>query len=115
MLLYKVSKKYPRGPEQMLAKFNELSDAKQFAAAKLEQDRLLRVNASYLIHEGHDLIETLGEDSATASATSTSSASSSASGKATTQVFSPSPFQVAPRPGGMPPSSFKDVEDDKKK
>lgn len=114
MLPYKVAKKYLKGPEQLVAKFDSLNDAKEFISAKIEQDNLLRVNTAYLIYDMGELIETIQGGTETGSGSG--GGQQGQTGQQTTkQAFSPSPMQTSPRPPGMPPSSFKDIEDDKKK
>jgi hypothetical protein len=113
MLQYKVTKKYQRGAEQEIAKFYERADAQLFIDARLELDAGLRMAVAYYLYDHGELMEEFG-----AGANPTGGASqSSSSTQTSSQVFSPSPFAVAPRPGGMPPSSFKDInnKDDEKK
>jgi hypothetical protein len=104
MLAYKVCKKYLRGSEQEIGRFLELNDAKLFIQAKLESDAGYKVEVTYLLYDFDDLVEEC------AAGSQHSAGGSSQSGQqAQTQSFSPSPLQVAPRPSGMPPSSFKDI------
>ncbi len=115
MLHYKVTKKYQRGPEQAIAKFHNLDDAKLFIEAKLEWDQRYKVEVNYILYDFDDVLEEYGSGSATSGG-----ASSQGQGAQQTnsQVFSPSPLQMAPRPGSVPYSSFKDVkksDDDEKK
>jgi hypothetical protein len=113
--MYKVSKKYMRGPEQVLAQFKEVADAKEFVKIKLEQDAGMKVQASYLLYEGSDLLETLDAGSTGVDSSGSGTSTGTGSAKTGTLAFSPTPFQVTPKPGGLPPSSFRDLEDDKKK
>lgn len=111
MLPYKVTKKYARGPEQAIAQFFELNDARNFIHSKQEIDARMKVTVIYSLYDMGELMEESGgEGSGTRSATPQSQGSSPSSA----QVFSPSPLQVAPRPGGMPPSSYRDVDDKNK-
>jgi hypothetical protein len=110
MLPYKVAKQYVKGPETETARFDTLNDAKSFISAKLEEDAALRVAVTYNLYEMGELMESFGQgDTAGASAQSQGGQQ-----QASRQSFSPSPLQTTLRPNGMPPSSFKDVDDKKK-
>jgi hypothetical protein len=108
MLIYKIAKKYSKGPEQVVAKFNDIKEAKSYINQKLQEDMNLKVVTSYLLYDMGDLIETI--DQSSVSTTDDASGQQAGSG----QRFSPSPLQTNPRPGGMPPSSFKDEDDQNK-
>jgi hypothetical protein len=119
MLPFKVAAKYGRGPEQLVAKFNNLDEAKEYISSKLEKDSQLRVNVTYLLYDMGELAETFEPGSgAGAGAQGGSGAASGAGGQQQSSGFRPSPLQTSPRPSGMPPSSFKDLikdsSDDKK-
>lgn len=117
MLPYKVAKQYLKGPEQLVAKFDSLIDAKKFIAEKMEEDAAMRVNAAYLLYDTGELMETFkgGGESGSSTGSSTAGGQQTQGGKASGQSFSPSPLQTSLRPSGMPISSFKDTEGDKKK
>ncbi|MDR3490699.1 MAG: hypothetical protein P4M12_01490 [Gammaproteobacteria bacterium] len=110
MLPYKVTKRYQRGAEQSLARFQEQDDAKLFIQAKLEWDANYKVNASYQLYDFDDLIEEFSQDQSAAGEATSQGQGTQQTSK---QVFSPSPLQMAPRPGSVPYSSFKDVKDTK--
>ncbi|MDR3478029.1 MAG: hypothetical protein P4M14_08385 [Gammaproteobacteria bacterium] len=108
MLIYRVAKKYSKGPEQVVARFNDIKEAKIYINQQLQADIALKVVTSYLLYDMGDLIETL--DQSSVSGVDDSGGQQAGSG----QRFSPSPLQTNPRPGGMPPSSFKDEDDHNK-
>jgi len=109
MLTYKVGAKYAKGPEKLIAKFDQVNEAKEYIQAKLEKDAALRVSITYLLYDMGELMESFAQGDQ-------GGASSSGGGQsqASAQNFRPSPLQTAPRPPGVPPSSFKDEKDDSK-
>ncbi|GEM_PF-2194262 len=110
MLPYKVTKKYQRGVEQSVAQFQDQDDAKLFIEAKMQWDATYKVNATYQLYDFDDLME---EFSQQGNSSNEDSSQGQGSQQSSQQVFSPSPLQMAPRPGGIPYSSFKDVKDSK--
>lgn len=111
-MVYKVTKKYARGPENEVGKFKTLNEAEQCIQEKLAEDAAMRVEAIYCLYEGFDLVEAF-DQSKLKDTSSTNEADTSSSQKSSGARFSPSPLNTAPRPPGMPPSSWKD-EDNKK-
>lgn len=108
MLIYTVARKYAKGPEQQIGEFANVEEAKIFINQKLLEDRHFKVMASYLLYDLGDLVETFDQGSVIEPLSSGGQQASSG------QQFSPSPLQTNLRPGGLPPSSFKD-DDDKAK
>jgi hypothetical protein len=95
--------------------FTKETDALKFIQDKLKEDILFKVNATYCLYEGADLMrEFTQDDAAAAPASKDAPTGSSASGAGSRSSFTPTPFNNAPRPPGMPHSWIKD-EDDKKK
>jgi hypothetical protein len=109
MLPFKVTKKYARGPsEDDVALFKKQDDATDFIRMALTRNANgLKENINYLLYDSGELLETFDANSAEAS-------QGGSQQKTSTQAFRPSPLQTAPRPSGMPPSSFKDVDDKNK-
>src|SRR5579872_734689 len=108
-MLYKVMKQYARGSNTLVAEFNNTNDAKLYIQTKLAEDARLKVKATYQLLEGMDVLEEFSEAADTSS--SSDSSGSSAAGSGQRSSFQPTPFNMAPRPAGIPHSSFK--EDDK--
>lgn len=110
---YKVLEQYPKGSEQPCATFKNLEDAKMFMQNKVDYFRQMNVNVKFLLYRGFDLIEEL-------STTENSGGSSSSSGAGQGQQqtsgvnFKPTPFNMAPRPTGMPPKWVTDNDDEGK-
>lgn len=113
MLAFKVAQKFQRGPEQTIGQFKDEADAKIFIESKLKADTVYNMNASYLLYDFGDLMEEYLPGTVQSSE---EEATSQGAGQGNSQVFSPSPFQMAPKPSSMPPSSFKDLlkKDDEK-
>ena len=110
--MYKVTKKYGTGSELEQGKFRSEPEARKFIADNIIQDVIMKVRAIYMIYEGMDLLESIDSDSYEAAAPSEDASSA---GKGSSQSFNPSPLQMSPRPGGVPPSSFKDDKQTKDK
>ena len=114
MLIYKVAAKYQKGPETIVAKFEKLEECKNFIKNKLLDDISLKVNVIYNLYELGELVGSFDQSSV-----STGDAENSGGGQgqqqSSTQRFSPNPLQTNLRPGGIPPSSFVDDDDSKKK
>lgn len=108
MLPYKVTKKYEKGPEQLFAKFEKSSDAKQYIQFKLEEDAGLRLNIIYSLYELGELMGTFDQASQNVAPSGASSQTSSNAARLT-------PLQTTLRPTGMPFSSFNDAKEEGKK
>ncbi len=116
MLMYKVAKKYMKGHEQMVAKFDNVDDAKKYIFEHLKQDAMYSVNAIYLLYDMGELMETFDQNSVSSDAGGSSGSASGGQQQSSAQNFRPSPLQTNLRPTGMPPSSYKDEDGgDKKK
>lgn len=113
MLLYKVAQKYGRGPEKLIAQCGTKEDAILLIEVKLAEDQRRKDNPDYALYEGTDLVEVYSQ--AHLSTATEPTDSNQGQGRSSTQSFSPTPFNTAPRPSGMPHSWLKDEPDDKKK
>jgi hypothetical protein len=113
-MLYKTTKQFSRGPEIILDTFREYADAEHFIQAKLSEDIHFKVIATYRIYEFDDLLKEFTQKDARIPG-SGSSGQDSASQSGNTQTFNPTPFNMAPQPGGMPHSWVKDTEESGKK
>ncbi len=111
--MYKVKKRFGTGAEtQMDKQFNTEAEAKAFIMEKLREDfdyKLL--NTVYGLYEGADKMGEFTQRDLDTSAQDQSSSQQQGS----KQSFSPSPFQMGPRPAGIARSGFKEEPDDKKK
>lgn len=108
---YQITKAYGvRGPEVPIAELNELNDARALIQLKLTEDKALRLqNVIYRLVEMGEVIEVFDPSKLEVAA------SSGTQQQGSTQVFSPTPLANAPRPGGLPPSSFRDIKKDESK
>lgn len=112
--MYKVTKRFGSGAEIQVGLFNQEREAKTFIQQKLEDDhRLQMLNTTYSMYEGVDKIRDFAQnDRDISSAEEEASSQKKGSG----QSFQPTPFQMGPRPAGIPRSGFKeDEEQDKEK
>ena len=107
-MMYRVTKKYLRGSAVSLGEFADKEEALTFITAKLEEDFRYKVNASYQLYQGALLIE---EFAANENGAEPSGGAEAGSGKPSgTQTFNPTPFNMTPRPGGLPHNWVKDSE-----
>ncbi|OGT57622.1 MAG: hypothetical protein A3F14_04795 [Gammaproteobacteria bacterium RIFCSPHIGHO2_12_FULL_43_28] len=113
-MLYKVTKQYLRGSETNCAEFSELKEAMNFVEAKVAEDASLNIKVIYRIHELGEVIKEYDSTKTKAQPVSDQSAQDAA-GMGAKSGFQPTPFNMAPRPGGTPPKWLKDEEDDKEK
>ena len=112
--MFVVTKRFGRS-ETRVKDFSQQKEAEQFIQEKLQEDLRFKVMATYGLYEGADLLrEFTQSDAAIAPASASSTETGSAQGAGSRSSFSPTPFNTAPRPGGMPHNWVKD-EDDKKK
>lgn len=115
-MLYRVTKRYGRGPESTVGSFKTMLEAKAFIQNALANDVLHKVTTIYSIYEGADLLEEFDHNSLETKAEKESQDSSQqSSGKGQGQRFSPSPLSMTPQPRGIPRSSWKEEKDDKDK
>lgn len=112
-MIYRVTKKYARGPESPVGTYKNLNDARKVIQDKLADDAAHRVIASYCLYEGFDLIEELDQSALKVTERDQGQGESSGQGKSSTQSFRPTPFSTTPMPKGTPRSFIVD-EDDKK-
>jgi len=111
-MLYRVSAQYGRGGETFIAEFSMREDASHFIGMKRERDHQMKVQVIYKLYEGMDVLDTFNdEDGGTGRVAAPASGSATAAG--TGERFSPSPFNTAPRPVGMP-QNWKPAEKDEK-
>lgn len=110
---YRVNSYFGRGNSHPCAQFKDLSDAGLFIEQKLKADNRLRLEVTYRIYEFDELVkeyppikDSFGE---------TASKESAASGKGTGSSFTPTPFNMAPKPAGVPQkwNTFSDDEESK--
>lgn len=108
--LYQITKAYGRGTGVAVAQTIEKNDAILLIKAKLAADSALKVQTTYRLLEMGEVLQEFNSGS-------DSQESSGTEQQGTGQRFSPSPLSNAPRPPGMPHSSFKDFPkaDDKDK
>lgn len=118
-MLYIVTKQYLRGSETQCAEFNGIKEATTFIEGKMQDDAALNVKIIYRIHELGEVVKefdpTKVQASAAQGSSSQASSSQGAQGKGAKSNFQPTPFNMAPRPGGTPPKWLKDDEEDKEK
>lgn len=107
--MFSVAKRFGRS-ESRLDNFNKQADAEKFIQEKLQEDIRFKVNATYALYEGADLLREYTQDDVVSAPADTSS---SAQGAGSRSSFTPTPFNTAPRPGGVPHNWVKD--DDGKK
>lgn len=114
-MIYKVTKRYGRGPETQAGTFKTIPEAKAFIKTAIEEDRKLKLAVTYSIYEGADLVEEIDSSKMEEPAHSEQSESQSSQSKGTGQRFSPSPLSTRPLPKGMPQPSWKDEEEENNK
>ena len=107
-MLYRVTKQFPRGPEIDQQKFMKREQAELFIQEKLAEDARFKLLTIYRLYDDLDML--LKEYAAAETDSPDPRNSGGAAGSpGSSQSFSPTPFNTAPRPGGLPPSSFRDV------
>lgn len=111
---FKITAQYAGARELPLNEsFNDINKARAFIANKMHENAALKLKVIYRLYEWDDLLQEF--DPAKIDLSATSGDSSSSQGQAKGASFRPSPLQSAPRPAGIPHSSFKDDEDKDKK
>ena len=115
---YKVMVSHGRGSEQLCAQFKEISDARLFVDHKITADAALKINTIYCLYDTDELLSE--HHTATAKPADNQPASSGAGGaqgQGSSATFKPTPFNMAPRPTGVPQkwNKYKDDDDDEKK
>jgi hypothetical protein len=115
-MIYKTTKQFARGPEIILESFREYSEAEHFVQIKLSEDIQYKVQATYRIYEFDEVMKEFTQKDAKIPGAPPSSSSQAASGQAgKKQVFSPTPFNTKPQPGGLPRSSIIEMDDEEGK
>jgi hypothetical protein len=112
-----VVKKHFGSSQVRVGDFKNQADAEKLIQEKLREDIRFKVNATYGLYDWDELLREFKQSDVVADATKSSDSAadnSSGQGAGSRSSFSPTPFNTAPRPGGMPHSWIKD-EDDKKK
>jgi hypothetical protein len=114
--MFVVTKRFGRS-ETRVGDFSKQADALKFIQEKLREDILYKINATYGLYEGADLLQELKQSDVVTTQTDSSTLLSgdSTGAPGSRSSFSPTPFNTAPRPTGMPPNWIKDEDDDKKK
>lgn len=114
--MYVVTKRFGRA-ETRLSDFSKEQDAINFIYEKLREDIRFKVNATYGLYEGADILKEFKQsdvpDNHSGSSGPTGSDTSAQGGAGRGTSFNPTPFNTAPRPAGLPHNWVKD-EDDKK-
>lgn len=87
-----------------LKEFSKEPEAIQFIYEKIREDRHYKIIGIYCLYEGADLIREF-------SASDVPETSTEGSRQKSGQSFSPTPFNVAPRPSSVPHGWVKDEED----
>lgn len=112
---FQVKRKYViGGAEDLLAEFKDQKDAEAFIEkVKAPQEAGMNIKVVYSLYEMGDLVKEFdpGKMTSAHAAASDSAGSQSASSG---QSFKPSPFDMTPRPGGMPKKWVVDEEDKSK-
>jgi hypothetical protein len=113
--MFVVTKRFGRS-ETRAGDFSKQVDAEKFIKEKLCEDILYKINATYGLYEGVDLLQEFKQSDVIDESTDSSASSTDSTGSSGSRSsFSPTPFNTAPRPTGMPQSWVKDEEDGKKK
>ena len=107
---YRVTKKYTRGDEIFCAEFDDLIKAQGFVKESVEADVLLSVKVLYKIYDADKCLEEY--DSTSTGSTQNQDQSST---KGNVAGLRPTPYNLAPRPSGMPHNWMKDNDEDEKK
>lgn len=113
-MIYRVTKKFePRGAETHVGNYKDLMTARAEIKKRLQADASLTIRAIYCIYEGFDIVEELDQSTLEKPQQTSSNTDESSAGMG--GRFSPTPLPTAPRPSGMPPSSWKREDDQKDK
>jgi hypothetical protein len=107
--MYKITKKFERGPEMQIGVYKTMTEAKKIIQQKLAEDVAQKVKAVYCLYEGMDLMEEFDISKLEAPEPSEEQESQGA-GQGAGQRFSPTPLNMTPQPKGLPRSWVKDEE-----
>jgi hypothetical protein len=108
--MYKVMKRYSKGPEALVGSYKTMTEAKKIIQEKLAEDAALKVDTNYRLYEGFDLVEEFDKSKLIESSGQETEETESQRGSG--QTFNPSPFSASPQPKGAIPRSWN--TDDKK-
>jgi hypothetical protein len=111
---YKVTMQYANSremPSSDLKTFKNMGEAEAAIKEKLIADAALKVRITYRIYEWDDLIKEFDPSKIDLTAEDTESSQGQGSGA----TFRPTPFNPAPKPGGIPQNWLKDDDDKKTK
>lgn len=112
-MMFVVTKRFGRS-ETRMGDFRQQKDAESFIQEKLQDDIRYKINATYGLYEGADLLKEFKQSDVVMKESDTGGTdSSSAGGAGQRSSFTPTPFNTAPRPTGMPQNWVKDEEDKK--
>lgn len=108
-MMYKVTKKFSRGPESPVGTYKTLNEARQVIQDKLGEDISLKVVASYCLYEMFDLLEVFDQSKYEGASKEESQQ------RGSSKSFNPTPFNTTPQPKGLPRSWVKDEDDNQGK
>lgn len=112
--MYKVTKKFVKGPETQIGVFKTIPEARKFIQEKLAEDALQRIQAVYSLYEAFDLIETFDQSKLVTTENQKEESNAGGAGHGSGQRFSPTPFNMTPAPKGTPRSWVNDEDKDGK-
>ncbi|MDA8561906.1 hypothetical protein N9L02_02195 [Gammaproteobacteria bacterium] len=108
--MFVVMKKFGRN-ETRVANYSKEQEAISAILEKLKEDKSYKLDATYCLYEGADLLKEYNQKDIPVSASDSAENNSEASKKGSSQSFSPTPLNMTPSLG--PRSSIKDVDDKK--
>ena len=114
--MFQVKQKFDiRGFASIVGTFNDEKTARADIQKRLADDASKSIKAFYVLFDGADEMETFNPMAAASSQHASSDNESQQSGKGSSQSFRPTPLPTAPRPKGMPPSSWTRPDEDENK
>lgn len=110
---YRVNSYFGRGASHPCALFKDLSDAGLFIEQKLKVDARLKLDVTYRIYEFDDLVKEYPPIKDGMGALDAEQPTGT-QGQGNGAAFRPTPFNMAPKPPGVPPkwNSFPEADDD---
>lgn len=112
---YKVMMCHGRKSESLCAQFKEISDARLFIEHKVAAEAALKTNVIYRLYDFDELISEHDPASVQHEGKGQASSQSGSQGHGSGATFRPTPFNMSPRPGGVPHKWNKYEDDDEKK
>jgi hypothetical protein len=109
--MYKVTKKYAKGPETQVGVYKTVGEAKTVIQTKLAEDARQNIKTIYCLYEGFDLLEEFDQNKLETTAPKEDESTGASGQPGSGQRFSPTPFNMTPAPRGLPRSWAKDEED----